>query len=370
MKYKTILTGIAVFLLLFSAACENPFLKTYRPDNEKKPKDKRVVISSIDISVTAPAIYQAPDNAANYADSENYFDLGAVSWKLPAGADVTGNFTRDIKYTAEVILTAQEGYRFPDDAEVITAKINSQTAVISVIDDTMVTISREFDALTENAISSVSIIITAPLPQHEPVTTVDALPDNSHFSASAVTWKSPAGNVAGNFVRDISYIAEITLTAENNYYFPSNLTASINSHTALVSENTERTVKISFTFDDLIEVDYNFDIEFDPIIDQLTSWNPGNDIIDNTITIPRSFETAPTTLIIMLTGSTYKNVEWIINPYLENQSDNNNESFKYTFDDNFRRTETYTLTLMVWTDTVPSVPYSRTIIIKVVADEN
>jgi len=370
MKYRCFLTGVALILLFITfvvfTACKNPFLPP--PNAPETSKDKRTVISSAGVIVTAPVLKQAPDNEAEYEDeaAENHFNISEVTWKTPNGSPLTGNFTRNVKYTAEVTLTAHDNYRF---TEKLTAEINLFAAKVLNNAKSTVTISYEFDELAETAISSVSITITTPIIREEPVCEVDTLPANSRFNASAVSWKTAEGYpVIDIFTREIEYIAEITLTAHENYYFANNLTANINSHAAFVSDNTEETVTIWFKFGELIEVDYKVKIEFDPINDILSTWDPGVPVNNNEITIQRRTEGVPTELIISLTG-TYSKTKWTVYPLLENENtDLNPSSFIYTFDDDFTGDEIYTLMLTVWTD--EDTPYSRTLTIKVVGNEN
>ena len=99
------------------------------------------------------------------------------------------------------------------------------------------------------------------------------------------------------------------------------------------------------------------DVIFNPITDVLESWSPGTnyDPVSKTITVSRG-----TGIHIALTEHNYNSVRWTMNP---GNIVRETPSFTYTFDDDYDREETYTLTLLVFT--ANGVPYNRTIRIRV-----
>ena len=92
-----------------------------------------------------------------------------------------------------------------------------------------------------NAIASAAITVTAPVVDATPVTAANG---TGNFTMSAVTW-APAHNP---FAYSIQYTATVTLTANANYFFTSNTTATINGDAAAITNNTGTAMTVSLTF--------------------------------------------------------------------------------------------------------------------------
>ena len=109
--------------------------------------------------------------------------------------------------------------------------------------------------VTPAPINSAAISVTAPATGSAPVT---AASGTGNFTVSAVTWTRTAGGSAGSvFLGGTSYTASVTLTANDNYAFPANFTAQINSGAVAVANNTGAAVTISRSFDATAAADVN-----------------------------------------------------------------------------------------------------------------
>jgi len=78
----------------------------------------------------------------------------------------------------------------------------------------------------------------------------DAVPDTTaggtgNFTVGAVSWDPDDNPFKGETV----YTASVTLTAHQGYTFAENFTATINGHTAVISDKTGTTATLSLTFD-------------------------------------------------------------------------------------------------------------------------
>ena len=87
--------------------------------------------------------------------------------------------------------------------------------------------------------------VEAPSYGEEPNTTASCVTE--HVTIGDVSW-SP--EVTDTFDKFVIYTASVTLTAESGYVFAptASFTATINTHTAVISANTGSTVKLSYTF--------------------------------------------------------------------------------------------------------------------------
>ena len=92
-------------------------------------------ITSAAITVTGPAKNDIPDTAANSADGGHYI-IGSVSWSPDDNP-----FRGETVYTAKLILTADQNYKFPDT---FTVTINGNNAEVNANTGTTVTISYTF----------------------------------------------------------------------------------------------------------------------------------------------------------------------------------------------------------------------------------
>src|SRR5215471_16457932 len=92
-------------------------------------------------------------------------------------------------------------------------------------------------------ISAAAVSITGPATGETPVTTDPA--KGSNYTCGAVSW-SPNDSV---FKGGTVYTASVTLTANENYTFTNELTATINGRNANISNNRGKQVTISLQFD-------------------------------------------------------------------------------------------------------------------------
>jgi hypothetical protein len=97
------------------------------------------------------------------------------------------------------------------------------------------------DLLAAAPITNVEISVTAPTKGAEPNTTASG---TGNFSIGMVSW-SPADDP---FLGNVAYTATVTLTANNRCTFTGLSSASVNSQSATISNNTGATVMLSHTF--------------------------------------------------------------------------------------------------------------------------
>jgi hypothetical protein len=95
---------------------------------------------------------------------------------------------------------------------------------------------------TATPITTAEIDITLPTKGGIPVTAISG--EEEHFTAGTVTW-SPNDNP---FKPVTEYTATVTLTAKDGYTFTSSTTAKISGQTAAVSNNTGKTITLSYKF--------------------------------------------------------------------------------------------------------------------------
>lgn len=91
-------------------------------------------------------------------------------------------------------------------------------------------------------ITSANIAVTAPVKAAVPNTV--ATTTETGYSLSEVTWNPADAVFLGNTV----YTATVTLTADVNFAFPSDFTATINGKPATIADNTYTTVTLSLIF--------------------------------------------------------------------------------------------------------------------------
>jgi len=106
-------------------------------------------ITNVALTVTGPAKNGVPDTTAAPETGSGHYTAGAVSWSPDDNP-----FRGGTAYTATVTLTADTGYTF---AELVTATINSNDAVISGNAGTTVTLSHTFAKTLDKEITGIAI---------------------------------------------------------------------------------------------------------------------------------------------------------------------------------------------------------------------
>ena len=96
-------------------------------------------------------------------------------------------------------------------------------------------------------ISSISVGVDTPVAGTALDTTATTL--DTEYSATTVTWKDGNNTATGNADYDTSYTVNITLTADSEYVFADGVTATVNNHTATVTDNNDGTITVSYTFE-------------------------------------------------------------------------------------------------------------------------
>lgn len=100
------------------------------------------------------------------------------------------------------------------------------------------------DTPTDTEISSVALDVTAPKIGETPATTATTT-TTGVVANPAVTW-DPADST---FAKNQAYKASVTLSADSGYKFTDSTTATINGKTAIVTLNSDGTLKAEYTFD-------------------------------------------------------------------------------------------------------------------------
>jgi len=238
-----IFSVLAVMLVFVLATCSSPsseaipsnddYDDNYTPDgggSPQKPTDKPPGI--IDINningVSTPVTGGTPIETI-----DNTQFSGTVTWE-PNDSTFKGG----TQYIATIKLTPKTGYTlkgvdgnsisFPGAESV---SYNSGSGIITVV----------FHP-TAQIIDPVQVNIAAPVKGITPSTKVTGM-DN--FSVGSVSW-SP--NDYSTFIGGRNYTVSITLIADSGFTFTGLTSATINGQSAVISDNTGSTVKLSYTF--------------------------------------------------------------------------------------------------------------------------
>ena len=224
------------------------------------------IINSVEVTLDAPVVGNAPDFDAVFPSGANYYSAayngGSIKndiYWLDATSQsylnpTSGLFTAGRQYKVFVALTAKNGYTFSQNS--ITAKLNGQTAEIYDNDADKIVITYTFPKLETNTakkITSVSITLDAPSNGASPDYTA-SFPSGVNYYAqdNAVIWKdaSSGATLSGKFVGGHQYKVEVYLTPSTNYYFDYSTTATINGQTAGRTMDGSR-LKVYYTFEAL-----------------------------------------------------------------------------------------------------------------------
>ena len=189
-------------------------------------------ISAASIAVTAPVTGATPNTAVSTCGQN--FTCSTVTW-TPGDSPFRGS----TRYTAQVRLTASQGYTF---AAGLSATLNGQAATVSNNNGATATLSYEFAATLAAPIHSAAITLTAPVTGATPNTAVSTCGQN--FTCSAVTWTPGDSPFRGS----TRYTAQVTLTASQGYTFAAGLSATLNGQAATVSNNNGATATLSYEF--------------------------------------------------------------------------------------------------------------------------
>ena len=118
------------------------------------------------------------------------------------------------------------------------------TAEVQIDGTGTITIPEGGDTPTDTEISSVALDVTAPKIGETPATTATTT-TTGVVANPAVTW-DPADST---FAKNLAYKASVTLSADSGYKFTDSTTATINGKTAIVTLNSDGTLKAEYTFD-------------------------------------------------------------------------------------------------------------------------
>jgi hypothetical protein len=231
--FATIALAIVVSTLSVTG-CKNPAdppKSTPQTSNDSNNDGNMPAVINIAAiqGVTVPVNGEIP--VTRITESSQY--SGTVTWN---GNPVA--FAASTQYTATITLTAKTGYtlqgvaaNFFTVAGAATVSNSANSGVITAV----------FPATAVTNITSVSIIIIAPVKGETPKTTAST---TGNFTIDTVSW-SPTDNP---FLSDKVYTASVTLTANSGYTFTGLNSATINGQSANVSNNTGLAVTLSHTF--------------------------------------------------------------------------------------------------------------------------
>jgi hypothetical protein len=214
---------IAVFTVLALAGCEN------LPDSLKLTVVNIAAIQGL----TVPVAGETPVTEI----TENAQYSGTVIWK-----DNPSVFTDSTVYIATIVLTAKEGYTL-QGVEADFFKVEGAVSVSNNANSGVVTavFQTDTDLLPSTPITSAEIIITAPVNGAVPDTAANGA---GNFTIGAVSWSPKDSPFLGNTV----YTATVTLTANSRCTFNELNKATINGQIAVVSNNTDKAITLSYTF--------------------------------------------------------------------------------------------------------------------------
>jgi len=190
-------------------------------------------ITDVAIDVIAPVIGEPQSPTAIGVGN---FTRGAVTWS-PDDAP----FGVNTRYTATVTLTANSGYTFKG---LETATINGNSAIVMENTGDTVTLSFEFPITVTDELSVIPVAlvnVTAPISGAIPNITAAG---TGSFTPDAVAW-SPNHTA---FVMGARYTASVTLMANQGHTFDGLIVATINGNPAVVTNNSDGTVTLSFEF--------------------------------------------------------------------------------------------------------------------------
>ena len=227
-------------------------------------------ISSVSVTLDAPAIGAPPDYTAAFPGSAHYYSAdhddensrNDIFWyDVTAGAfldPASGVFQTGHQYRVTVYLQAQDGYSFSDST---AAAVNGETP-----DETYYAVGNQFmlrytfPALS-GSISSVSVTLDAPAIGAAPDYTA-AFPSGAHYWSDAnnsgyfrndIEWQDVTDHVwldpeSGVFQIGHVYRVDIYLTEQSGYMFTSGTTAKVNGQPAAVSDQGYGQILVSYTF--------------------------------------------------------------------------------------------------------------------------
>ena len=233
----------------------------------KLPKE----ITSVSITLDAPVAGAKPDYTAIHPTGANYYSAGYNEGYFNNGViwgDGTYNermdpdngvFNTGHQYSVTVFLKPKDGYGFSRD---VTAKLNGQSATVSLNSRGYLTVYYEFAKLEGETelISSVSVTVDAPVIGASPDYTAVFPSDASYYSynentgsyRNGIFWVDATTKTAVNpdnglFKAGHQYRVSVYLKAQDGYDFSSNATAILNGQSA-ATEILNGKLCVEYTF--------------------------------------------------------------------------------------------------------------------------
>ena len=222
------------------------------PKNEQVPATE---ISSVQITLDAPAIGANPDYTAAFPSNANYYSEAFsneyyenyIRW-----LDVTNNtfmykdsakFEADHEYQVVLFLTARDGYCFTTST---TAKVNGNNAKTSIDESGLLRVTYNFPKLRLVNLASVEVGIDVPVAGSKPDYDLDfpsgalyySENNNNQIYRNDIRWQDKTDNNkildpdSAVFETGHEYVVYIFLTAKAGYKFSENTKFTLNGKEA------------------------------------------------------------------------------------------------------------------------------------------
>ena len=222
------------------------------PKNEQVPATE---ISSVQITLDAPAIGANPDYTAAFPSNANYYSEAFsneyyenyIRW-----LDVTNNtfmykdsakFEADHEYQVVLFLTARDGYCFTTST---TAKVNGNNAKTSIDESGLLRVTYNFPKLRLVNLASVEVSIDVPVAGSKPDYDLDFPKGALYYSENNdnqiyrndIRWQDKTDNNkildpdSAVFETGHEYVVYIYLTAKAGYKFSENTKCTLNGKEA------------------------------------------------------------------------------------------------------------------------------------------
>ena len=201
---------------------------------------ERQTIEEVSINVTEPAWGEEPDYAALIPENANY-EFNYLHWFCNGEMMEEGDLfnVEGAEYTVEIVLTANEGYKFGDDNS-YPVYVNEDDALVlnaeSVEYGAMLVIEAGPFTVERQHIDQVDISITEPAwgeaPDYAPV-----IPENGNYELMYINWFCNGEMMEEGDLFDFEgaqYTAEIFLSANEGYKFSDQIIVYVNDGIELV----------------------------------------------------------------------------------------------------------------------------------------
>ncbi len=163
---------------------------------------------------------------ATVADGTEYKG-GPIVWKDASGNVVSGNFLPNVEYTAEVTLTANDGFFWDEGAVLNVTNGGSEIAGLEVVSTTISSDSSQFTYVVKFPATTGYLTVydgtIVPLTGQTPASTI-----NETEYSGTISWSHADGSpLTGDVEPSTVYFAEYTLKAAANYIWDDAVEVSV-----------------------------------------------------------------------------------------------------------------------------------------------